>query len=222
MGSFSAPSSGLPESRRLAVESTVRWLPLADPYYLLASVLVTARSAPLVVEQRALLEVEANCRAAEPKPYGILLGGHYFCPRGRFEYLLVQQAIGLLPEPEELDPMAAMAAQLSAYIRDAEHRGHRVVGWYRDGAEILPRVGAREARLHRMLCPEPWHVALLRNASGVSPSGAFVRLEPTEIRPYSIPFHELLPEGKQRSAQQRRTCVRWSNYRSDGEVELLP
>jgi hypothetical protein len=96
-----------------------------------------------------------------------------------------------------------------------------VVGWYRGGATIVPRISVRDAALHLALFPHPWQIALLRERGTSRSAGAVVRVEPAEGRPYSVPFYELLPAGKNRPGA-RRTAITWSNYRSEADLPPLP
>ena len=210
-------------TRALSVEQTVKWLPLDDAYYLLAEVMTSTRAAPLVVLQEVLLQVEAHATAAAyDSACGVLCGAHYRDSKSGLVYLLVESA----ERAERIDPTgnpdASLAAELARAIARAERAGRIVVGWYRFDVALARRIPATDAGIHRALFPEPWQVALLRDGSAGGGRGAFVRVEPTEGRPFRIPFLELIPRKRSRGRGPKWTSVQWRNYGSESAVALLP
>lgn len=213
-----------PAQRPIPVERAVRWLPLDDAFYMLATVLVAAKAQPLFVSREVLVSVEAHLRSgAEDDALGVLYGANYFCSKTRIAYLLVEGAERAPTPSREHNRDAEMAAELRTLAHRVEASGKLVIGWYRGGADITPRIGLREIGLHLAVCSEPWQVALLR--AGTAPDaprrGAFARVEPTERRVYPIPFVELLPRPS-RNPTSRSSAVTWNNYRSEASVSVLP
>ena len=209
--------------RALALDETVKWLPLHDAYYLLAEVMTSMRAAPLVVMQEALLQIEAH---ASSEVYGatcgVLCGGHYRDPRSDATYLLVEGIERAARLDRDADPAASLAADLSRAIAIAERAGRTVVGWYRFDVALSHRVPATDAGIHRSLFPEGWQVALLRDGADGEGSGAFIRVEPTEGRAFPIPFLELIPHKRAKKHNSKRTSVQWRSYTAEAPVVALP
>lgn len=214
------------ESRVIDLEHTIRWLPISDPFYRPPSMLSASRTSPLVVHQQVFSELDAQCVGPDTVGMGILIGGHYRCPNTKFEYALIEHAVAVAKDgqPNEL---TILTARLSAMMPEAKAQGKCVMGWYFHGAEVEPRIGRIEAQLHRTLCSEPWQVVLLSESGQSAEVGAFVRVEPAELRAFPIPFYELFADGKdgrppQTPQRPRRTSVRWKNYHADVPVQRSP
>lgn len=209
--------------RPLAVDRTVRWLPLDDAFYLLAEVMTSTRAAPLVVLQDALLQVESHAAlAVGAAACGVLCGGLYRDPRTRVEYLLVEHAERSTSADVDGNPYASLAVELSRTVARVESDGIGVVGWYRFDVPFDQRIPTANAGIHRALFPETWQVALLRNGAPGEGNGAFVRVEPNEGRPYKIPFLELVPRKHSRGRRPKVSSVRWRNYSAESVVAVLP
>ncbi|MBX6331572.1 MAG: hypothetical protein IRY91_06980, partial [Gemmatimonadaceae bacterium] len=209
------------QPRPLPFERVVKWLPLDDSYYLLASAGMGAVAEPVVLAQDALLQVEHDLRHTQHRDaFGILSGAICICPDSGLQYVLVEGTMDARGVAIGDDPYATMAAELSALARTAERSGKLVVGWYRTGATLFPRVALHDVAVHRTLFPHPWQVALLRDGIGPQNRGALLRVEPTEGRPYSIPFYELLPPPSKYGTGITGASVTWSNYRA--ELEMTP
>jgi hypothetical protein len=219
-----APNTGQAAKRRaLPLDRTVKWLPLHDAYYLLAEVMTSTRALPLVVMQEALLQVEAHASSeVYGSTCGVLCGAPYKDPTSGVSYLLVEGIERGVRVNRDGDPAASLAAELSIAIASAERAGRTVVGWYCFDVALSQKIPATHAGIHRSLFPEPLEVALLRDGSDGEGSGAFVRVEPTEGRAFSIPFMELIPRKHARGHGPRRTSIEWSNYSSESEVVPLP
>lgn len=219
-----APYTGQVAKRRaLALDQTVKWLPLHDAYYLLAEVMTSMRAAPLVVLQEALLQVEAH---ASSEVYGatcgVLCGGLYRDPKSSTTYLLVEGIERATRMERDGDAAASLAADLSRAIASAERTGRTVVGWYCFDVALSHRIPATDAGIHRSLFPEVWQVALLRDGADGEGSGAFIRVEPTEGRAFPIPFLELISRKRARGHGPKRTSVQWSSYTAESPVVPLP
>ncbi|HEX5409069.1 MAG TPA: hypothetical protein VFW89_04795 [Gemmatimonadaceae bacterium] len=209
------------KSRPIAAARAIPWVPQNDGYYLLAAVMSSSRAAPLVVMQEALLEVEAHLRTVPGgNVCGLLYGSAYIDPRSAAKYLLVEEAVRAPRIDTAADPDAAALAMWSDMLGRSEQGGRLVLGWYRGGATIdspivLPAAGAMQ-----VVFPERWQVGLLRQGVLGEHRGAFVRIEPTETRVYSIPFMELAPpEGF--DGRTLLTSVTWTNYHTKLPVTPL-
>ena len=209
------------KSRPIAAARAIPWVPQNDGYYLLAAVMSSSRAAPLVVMQDVLLEVEAHLRTVPGgNVCGLLYGSAYIDPRSAAKYLLVEEAVRAPRIDTAADPDAAALAMWSDMLGRSEQGGRLVLGWYRGGATIdspmvLPAAGAMQ-----VVFPERWQVGLLRQGVLGEHKGAFVRIEPTETRVYSIPFMELAPpEGF--DGRTLLTSVTWTNYHTKLPVTPL-
>jgi hypothetical protein len=210
------------ETRPLPLDRVVKWLPRDDAFYLLAAVMTSASAEPLVVPREVLLQVERHLRdPGATRGCGILHGAMCACPRTRIRYLLIEGAVRAVTAITEHEPPMATVERLRALVREVERRGKRVVGWYRGGAAIVPRLSPRDVAVHRELFPDAWRVALLRDMAAPGQAGAFVRVEPVDGRAYLVPFQEVLPRAGWRDREAGRTAVVWRNYRPEREVEPL-
>jgi len=209
------------KSRPIAAARAIPWVPQNDGYYLLASVMSSSRAAPLVVMQEALLEVEAHLRTVPGGHVcGLLYGSHYIDPRSSAKYLLVEDAVRAPRIDAAADPDAAALAMWSDMLGRVEQPGRQVLGWYRGGATIESPIALPAAGAMQVVFPERWQVGLLRQGVLGEHRGAFVRIEPTETRVYSIPFMELAPpEGF--DGHTLLTSVTWTNYHTKLPVTPL-
>ncbi|MGH7623997.1 MAG: hypothetical protein ACREOJ_01605 [Gemmatimonadaceae bacterium] len=209
------------KSRPIAAARAIPWVPQNDGYYLLAAVMSSSRAAPLVVMQEVLLEVEAHLRTVPGgNVCGLLYGSHYTDPRSSARYLLVEEAARAPRIDTAADPDAAALAMWSDMLGRSEQAGRQVLGWYRGGATINSPIALPAAGAMQVVFPQRWQVGLLRQGVLGEHSGAFVRIEPTEARVYSIPFMELAPpEGF--DGHTLRTSVTWTNYHTKLPVTPL-
>ncbi|MGH7623998.1 MAG: hypothetical protein ACREOJ_01610, partial [Gemmatimonadaceae bacterium] len=112
------------EIRHLPSDRLVKWLPLDDGYYLLASVMTSTRAAPVFVTQKALLQVEAHqLRAAGEHACGILCGAPCVDPASAMEFILIEDAAPVVQTATSNHADAALAADLSRVIAQAERTG---------------------------------------------------------------------------------------------------
>jgi hypothetical protein len=201
----------------------VSWEPTHDVFFRFADMLSTSRRVPpLYVAQAALRSVETALRAGGfPIPFGLLAGSLCVCPRTDQEYLLIDEVI-----PARLHPGAAYAPddlvrEMRGVARGAASRGRLPLGWYQGDADVLELVAREDVALHCAMFPEPWQVMLLRDGVDGLRHGSFVRIEPTDRRPYAIRFFELQPDSALSSSRGMRTVIRWENYQTDDPVLLL-
>ena len=207
--------------RPIAAARAIPWVPQNDGYYLLAAVMSSSRAAPLVVMQEALLEVEAHLRTVPGgNVCGLLYGSHYIDPRSSAKYLLVEEAVRAPRIDAAADPDAAALAMWSDLVARAEQAGRQVLGWYRGGASIDSPIALPAAGAMQVVFPERWQVGLLRQGVLSEHRGAFVRIEPTETRVYSIPFMELAPP-EAFDGHTLLTSVSWTNYHTKLPVTPL-
>ena len=206
----------------LPLDRAIKWSPAHDGYYLVAGTLATSRDAVLLCAgQPALIQVEAHVRqAGETDCYGLLLGDLYNDPDRSIRYVLVEQAVPA-PSAANGDP-AARGATLHALIAAATQRGKVPVGWYRAGAQVVPHPSPADSGLHLELFPEPWPVMLCLDHTGSGRAGAFTRVQPSDMRPYAVPFLELLSKERVDGRMLPHTAVLWSNYRSSPNAVALP
>ena len=208
--------------KRLPLDRVVRWSPTQDGYYLVASMLASSREAALLcATQHTLLQVEAHRRERSGGDcFGLLIGGLYECPTQFVRYVLITEAVRA-PAVAGGDP-AAREAALRALMAAAERRGQVPMGWYRARTRVAPHPAPDDAAVQAALFPEPWQAMLLVEEAGSGRIGAFVRLEPNDLRPYPVPFLELLPTGRVDGPMPPRTAVPWGNYRSSPTAVALP
>lgn len=207
--------------RPIAAARAIPWVPQNDGYYLLAAVMSSSRAAPLVVMQEALLEVEAHLRTVPGgNVCGLLCGSHYIDPRSSAKYLLVEEALRAPRIDAAADPDAAALAMWSDMLGRIEQPARQVLGWYRGGATIDSTIALPAAGAMQVVFPERWQVGLLRQGVLGEHRGAFVRIEPTETRVYSIPFMELAPP-EAFDGHTLLTSVTWTNYHTKLPVTPL-
>lgn len=211
------------EIRHLPSERLVKWLPLDDGYYLLASVMTSTRAAPVFVTQKALLQVEAHqVRAVGNHACGILCGAGCVDPATGMEFVLIEDTAPAIRTATINDADAALAADLSRVIAQLERSGRRIMGWYRCDVPLGQLISIQNVGLHRSLFGQPWQVSLFRDGIMGQGRGALVRVEPNEGRAFSIPFVEISAHRRVHSHAPLLTSISWLNYRSESEVALLP
>jgi len=198
------------------------WTPTQDSYYELAEKLRSEGRLPLHLTQTAILEFEAHLRESSlPLPFGLLAGDVCVCPQTKLEYLLVDTISRAGVELGGEDPYAQLADELQS-LASGQSRKHKVaIGWYLGGLADDLTLDADVTRLHELLFPERWQLALVRGAASGAERGAFLRYESIWTRWYSIPFFEFLPERAGQKKGERRTAIRWENYRADEPARPL-
>jgi len=211
------------EIRHLPSERLVKWLPLDDGYYLLASVMTSTRAAPVFVTQKALLQVEAHqVRAVGAHACGILCGAGCVDPATGMEFVLIEDTAPAVRTATINDADAALAADLSRVIAQLERSGRRIMGWYRCDVPLGQLISIQNVGLHRSLFGQPWQVSLFRDGVMGQGRGALIRVEPNEGRAFSIPFVEISAHRRLHSHAPLLTSINWLNYRAESEVALLP
>jgi hypothetical protein len=154
-------------------------------------------------------------------PFGLLAGDLCLCPKTKLQYLLLDDVARSRAELTTDDPRAQLAAELRSLGSHAAERGKLALGWYIGGMGAELELDPEADSLHRELFPESWQVVLLHDIAEGIERGAFLRIEPMMDRTYPIPFFELLSEeGGRSKSTQRRTVLRWVNYRA--AEPLLP
>ena len=211
------------EIRHLPGDRLVKWLPLDDGYYLLASVMTSTRAAPVFVTQKALLQVEAHqLRAVGEQACGILFGAPCVDPASGLEFILIDAAAPAIQTATINNAAAALAADLSRVIAQAERAGRRIMGWYRCDVPLGQLISVQNVGLHRSLFSQPWQVSLFRDGVMGQGRGALVRVEPNEGRAFSIPFVEISAHRRHHGNAPLLTSIGWLNYRAESEIALLP
>jgi hypothetical protein len=211
------------EIRHLPSERLVKWLPLDDGYYLLASVMTSTRAAPVFVTQKALLQVEAHqVRAVGEHACGILCGAGCVDPATGMEFVLIEDTAPAVRTATINNADAALAADLSRVIAQLERSGRRIMGWYRCDVPLGQLISIQNVGLHRSLFGQPWQVSLFRDGIMGQGRGALVRVEPNEGRAFSIPFVEISAHRRVHGHAPLLTSISWLNYRAESEVALLP
>jgi hypothetical protein len=210
------PPPGQPELRTLTLEHTIRWVPVHDAVPALFAPLDTlAGVEPLVIHQQVLAGIEADVSTSPAHAFGILYGAIYRCPRLRMDYALVEGvergfADDADVNPDLRHPLEELIARLHASRLEA-------LGWYRAGMNAGLQMSQTDAALHATLFPEPWAVALLHDASTPRSQAALVRLT-TRLRPYAVPFYELLPTKYDDESDSVRSVIDWPTYRTTTDV----
>ena len=202
----------------------IAWAPAHDSYYVLAGVLRNGRGTPpLHLTQSAILVLEAHLReSASSLPFGLLTGGLFVCPKTKLEYLLIDEAVRAPTELTADDPGAQLAEALHSLTLQATQRGKLTIGWYIGGMGAELQLDREAVGVHRELFREPWQVVLLHDRDASVETGALMRFEALTERSYAVPFFELLPEKSARGKEtERRTAIRWANYRAAEEVVPL-
>ena len=198
------------------------WTPTQDSYYELAEKLRSGGRLPLHLTQTAILEFEAHLRESSlPLPFGLLAGDVCVCPQTKLEYLLVDTISRAGVELGGEDPYAQLAEELQSLASEQSRKRKVAIGWYLGGLADDLTLDADVTRLHEQLFPERWQLALVRGVASGAERGAFLRYESIWARWYSIPFFEFLPERAGQKKGERRTAIRWENYRADGPVRPL-
>ncbi|HEX7977029.1 MAG TPA: hypothetical protein VF461_00395 [Gemmatimonadaceae bacterium] len=192
------------------------WTPTHDSYYELAQKLRSQGRLPLYLTQAAILEFEAHLRESSlPLPFGLLAGDVCVCPQSKLEYLLVDTVSRARVELGGDDPYAQLADELQSLASEQSTKCKVAIGWYLGGLADDLTLDDDVTRLHEQLFPERWQLALVRGAASGAERGAFLRYESIWTRWYSIPFFEFLPEHAEQKKGERRTAIRWENYRAD-------
>ena len=198
------------------------WTPTQDSYYELAQVLRREGRLPLYLTQTAILEFEAHLRESSlPLPFGLLAGDICVCPQTKLEYLLVDTVPRARVELGGDDPYAQLAEELQSLASEQSGKRKAAIGWYLGGLADDLTLDDDVTRLHEQLFPERWQLALVRGAASGAERGAFLRYESIWHRWYSIPFFEFLPERAGQKKGERRTAIRWENYRADEPVRPM-
>jgi len=192
------------------------WTPTQDSYYELAQKLRSQGRLPLYLTQAAILEFEAHLRESSlPLPFGLLAGDVCICPQTKIEYLLVDTVSRARVELDGDDPYAQLAEELQSLASEQSRNRKVAIGWYLGGLADDLTLDDDVTRLHEQLFPERWQLALVRGSASGTERGAFLRYESIWSRWYSIPFFESLPERAGQKKGERRTAIRWENYRAD-------
>ena len=201
----------------------IAWTPTEDTYYELARLLRGATGAtPLYLAQAAILEFEAHLRVSSSAlPFGLLAGEVCLCPQTQLEYLLIDTVARARIMLTEDDPYAQLAAELKSLAAEQVKHRKLAIGWYLGGMSEDLTLDSDVTKLHRELFPERWQVALVRGESSGTQRGAFLRFETLWDRWYSIPFFEFISERGGRNNRERRTALRWANYRADEPARPL-
>lgn len=207
-----------PASRKLG--RALPWEPTHDVYFRFADLLATTQSMPpLYIEQATLLTIERRLREGDvPLPFGVLAGNRYIEPRFNREYLVIDEVIPAHIEPTAPSMTDALAKELREVSAIAEQRGRIAIGWYLGGADVLEPVAREDAALHSSIFPEPWQVMLVRDNVDAPRHGAFIRIEPSDHRPYASRFFELIPDSVFVNERETRTALRWENYETTEPV----
>jgi hypothetical protein len=198
------------------------WTPTQDSYYELAQKLRSEGRLPLYLAQTAILEFEAHLReSSRPLPFGLLAGDVCVCPQTKLEYLSVDTVARARVELGGDDPYAQLADELQSLALEQTGKGKAPIGWYLGGLADDLTLDDDVTRLHEQLFPERWQLVLVRGAVSGAERGAFLRYESIWRRWYSIPFFEFLPERAEQKKGERRTAIRWENYRADEPARPL-
>lgn len=170
---------------------------------------------PLVIHQQALAGIEAHVSSSSAPAFGILYGAIYRCPRLRMDYALVEGfERGSL---DDADTNADLRHALEEIIARLHARGLHGLGWYQSGVNAGLQMSPTDSAMHATLFPEPWSVALLHDASTPRPQAALVRLT-ARLRPYAVPFYELLPAQNSGEGDAVRSVIDWPTYRTTADV----
>ncbi|HKV52495.1 MAG TPA: hypothetical protein VJO52_14975 [Gemmatimonadaceae bacterium] len=209
------PPPGQPELRTLALEHTVRWVPLHDTVPALSAPLGTVAAVePLVIHQQVLAGVETHVSTSPALAFGVLYGAIYRCPRLRMDYALIE---GVERGAADADANADLRLALEEVIARLHARGVQALGWYRAGVSPGLQISPTDSAMHATLFPEPWCVALLHDTSTPRSQAALVRLT-SRLRPYAVPFYELLPAHHNGQGDSVRSVIDWPTYRTTADV----
>jgi len=214
---LSAPDpTSAPTLRTLALERAVRWEPVDDVVSSLSVPLGTISSVePLILHHQALAEIEAHAAASRSFAFGVLYGEIYRCPRLHLNYVLVEGVER--GKVDEAPPNADLRSALAIIVDRLHASGVRSVGWYRTGASVRLRLSPADVAMHAALFPEPWTVALVRDALIVRSTAAFFRLIDRR-QPYPVPFYEQLAADAHAEGERPRTAIAWSSYHTMTDV----
>lgn len=210
--------------RPLQLDRTIKWSPTHDGYHMIADFLASSQgTAWLCVSQSALVQAESQLRELPASDcYGLLTGQLCEEPESKAPYVLIEGITRAVAPDNAMDPLAARAAELRTLAANAERNGRVPIGWYRGPAAVVPSASRDDMVLHRTLFPHPWQAMLLTDGADRASVGAFVRVEPVQLRAYAIPFLEVLPTGRKGSKDRMlRTAMVWSNYASTQAVVPL-
>jgi hypothetical protein len=198
------------------------WTPTQDSYYELAQTLRSEGRLPLYLTQTAILEIEAHLRESSlPLPFGLLAGDVCVCPQTKLEYVLVDTVSRARVELGGDDPYVQLAEELQSLASEQSTKRKVAIGWYLGGLADDLTLDDDVTRLHEQLFPQRWQLALVRGTASGAERGAFLRYESIWSRWYSIPFFEFLPEREGQKKGERRTAIRWENYRADEPARPL-
>ncbi len=194
----------------------MRWEPVDDVVSSLSVPLGTISSVePLVLHQQALVEIEAHAAASRSFAFGVLYGEIYRCPRLHLNYVLVEGVER--GNVDEAPSNADLRAALAVVVDRLHASGVRSVGWYRTGASVRLHLSPADVAMHAALFPEPWAVALVRDALIVQSTAAFFRLIDRR-QPYPVPFYEQLAADTHADGARPRTAIAWSSYHTMTDV----
>jgi hypothetical protein len=176
-----------------------------------------ARTPQLHLTRAAILAVDAHLsESTSPLPFGLLVGALCVCPPQNLVYLLNDAVIRSRTELSESDPYGQLASELRSLVAQQEKHGKSTIGWYLGGMADDLTVDSDLRALHREIFPEPWHVLLLRGEADGIKHGAILRFDGASDSAYPVPFFEVLPEREVRTIGERRTAIRWKEYRTLG------
>jgi hypothetical protein len=210
------PPPGQPELRTLALDHTVRWVPVHDAVPALSAPLGTVAAVePLVIHQQVLAGIETYMSTSPALAFGILYGAIYRCPRLRMDYALVEGVEQGFVDDADANPDLRHA--LEEVIVRLQAGGLLALGWYRTGVTAGLQMSPTDTAMHATLFPEPWAVALLHDASTPRPQTALVRLT-SRLRPYAVPFYELLPAQYNGEGDSVHSVIDWPTYRTTADV----
>lgn len=191
----------------------MRWVPVPDAVPALSVPLGTVSAVePLVIHQRALSDVEVHASSSPSLAFGVLYGAIYRCPRLHMDYALVE---GI--ERGFVAGATDLRATLEEMIARLHAGGLQPLGWYRSGAAAGMHMSSSDTAMHATLFPEPWAVALLQDASTPRSHAAIVRLT-ARLKPYAVPFYELLPVQYNGEGEAVRSVIDWPTYRTTPDV----
>ena len=194
----------------------MRWEPVDNVASSLAVPLGTISSVePLVLHQQALVEIEAHAAASRSFAFGVLYGEIYRCPRLHLNYVLVEGVER--GNVDEAPPNADLRSALATVVDRLHASGVRSVGWYRTGASGRLHLSPADVAMHAALFPEPWTVALVRDALIIRSTAVFFRLIDRR-QPYPIPFYEQLAVDAVAEGERPRTAIAWSSYHTMTDV----
>jgi hypothetical protein len=206
---------------RRRIGETITWTPAHDAHYMVAAMRGASRTAPpLHVTQSALVQLETLLATDDtPVPFGLLLGSMCLAPEAPGPYLLVNDMTPSTADLTPEDPVTQLTKALRSLVTAAARRRSLVIGWYIGGMGDDLSLDEEILSMHGQLFPEPWHVLLVHGRAAGFVQGAFLRIDPIELRLFPTPFAEALPEWKRRKASEETpSAVQWSSYRANRAV----